>query len=291
MTYVLYNPLANGGNGEEGLDSVLAVFPQAELKNITTLDTNEFLTALPEGDQIILCGGDGTINHLVNDLHDPAGLTTPVYVWKFGTGNDFWRDAPEKKEHEMVLLNDYIKNLPTAMVNEKPVRFLNNCSFGIDGRVCELGEIKKRKKGGRVSYAAMALKAIGYDYKCAKARVTVDAETREYDKVWLATAMNGKYFGGGMKLTPGQDRRSDKLCCIVWHKTPRLLALPLFVSVFPGLHVHLTGMFDIRWGNHIEVEFDRPCAINLDGEVTSGVTGYTAAKTSDTPALAHTSKE
>jgi len=278
MTYIFYNPLANGGNGRQGIDEVQAHFPHSQLYDITSLNANDFLTSLSAEDQVILCGGDGTIHHLVNDLSDPAGLAVPVYIWKFGTGNDFWRDVPAKKELEMVLLNDYIKNLPYAMVNGKPIRFLNNCSFGIDGRVCEMGEEKKRTKGGRVSYAAMALKAIGYDYKCARARVTVDGVTKEYDKVWLATAMNGKYFGGGMKLTPGQDRRSDKLCCMVWHKTSRLLALPLFISVFPGLHVHLKSMFDIRWGNDIHVEFDRPCAINLDGEVTSGITAYSAHK-------------
>lgn len=278
MTYIFYNPLANGGNGRQGIDKVQIHFPHSLLYDITSLNAGDFLASLSREDQVILCGGDGTIHHLVNDLSDPAGLAVPVYIWKFGTGNDFWRDVPAKKELEMVLLNDYIKNLPYAMVNGKPVRFLNNCSFGIDGRVCEMGEEKKRIKGGRVSYAAIALKAIGYDYKCARARVTVDGVTKEYDKVWLATAMNGKYFGGGMKLTPGQDRLSDRLCCIVWHKTPRLLALPLFISVFPGLHVHLKSMFDIHWGSDIHVEFDRPCAVNLDGEVTSGITSYSAHK-------------
>lgn len=278
MTYILYNPLANGGNGRQGVDDVQTHFPHSALYDITGINTNDFLSSLTEEDQVILCGGDGTIHHLINELADPASITVPIYIWKFGTGNDFWRDVPEKKELDMVLLNDSIRNLPYAMINGKPVRFLNNCGFGVDGRVCELGEEKKRKKGGRVSYAGVALKAILQDYKCAHARITVDGVTKEYDKVWLATAMNGKYIGGGMKLAPGQDRRRDRLCCIVWHKTARLLALPLFVSVFPGLHVHLKGMFDIFWGHDIQVEFDRPCAANLDGEVTSGLTGYSAHK-------------
>lgn len=278
MTYILYNPLANGGNGIQGIDQVQAQFPGSEIRDVTALNANEFLTSLTEEDRVILCGGDGTIHHLVNELVDPAGLEVPVYVWKFGTGNDFWRDVPRKQEMEMVLLNDCIRNLPVAHVNGENIRFLNNCSFGIDGRVCEMGEEKKREKGGKVSYAAMALKAIGYDYKCARARVTVDGVTKEYENVWLATAMNGKFFGGGMKLTPGQNRFDDRFCCIVWHKTPRLLALPLFISVFPGLHVHLKGMFDVRYGNEVRVEFDRPCALNMDGEVISGVTSYTATK-------------
>lgn len=278
MTYILYNPLANGGNGIQGIDQVQSQFPGSELRDVTRLNTNEFLAGLTDSDRVVLCGGDGTIHHLVNELQDPVGLEVPVYIWKFGTGNDFWRDVPQKREKDMVLLNECIQNLPVAHVNGKAIRFMNNCSFGIDGRVCEMGEEKKREKGGKVSYVTMALKAIGYDYKCARARVTVDGVTREYEKVWLATAMNGKFFGGGMKLAPGQSRFDEKFCCIVWHKTPRWLALPLFASVFPGWHVHLKSMFDIRWGNEIQVEFDRPCAMNLDGEVISGVTSYTAGK-------------
>ena len=279
MTYILYNPLANGGNGGRGVDKVQAQFPGSELRDVTALEANSFLAGLTGEDRVILCGGDGTIHHLINDVADPEGLEVPVYIWKFGTGNDFWRDVPRKQEKEMVLLNDCLKNLPVARVNGEDIRFLNNCSYGIDGRVCEMGEEKKRVKGGKVSYVNLALKAIGYDYKCAGARVTVDGVTKEYEKVWLATAMNGKYLGGGMKLAPAQSRFDDQFCCVVWHKTPRLLALPLFVSVFPGLHVRVKSMFDVHFGNEITVEFDRPCAMNLDGEVISGVASYTACKT------------
>lgn len=278
MTYILYNPLANGGNGRLGVDEVQAQFPGSERRDITALDTNEFLTGLTGEDRVILCGGDGTIHRLVNDLREPASLEVPVYIWKFGTGNDFWRDVPEKQEKEMVLLNDYIKNLPVARINGNDIRFVNDCGFGMDSRVCELGEERKREKGERVNYVKLAIKTILFDYKRVRARVTVDGEVRQYEKTWLATTMNGRYVGGGMKLTPGQDRRSDDLCCIVWHGTPRFLTLFLFVLVFSGAHVKLKGMFDVRFGKEIRVEFDRPCAVNLDGEVISGVTTYTAEK-------------
>lgn len=278
MTYILYNPLANGGNGYEGLGEVQAALSEAELRDITQLSSAPFLTGLTKDDRVILCGGDGTIHHLVNALPDPVGLEVPIYIWKFGTGNDFWRDAPEKGDLDMVLLNDYMKNLPYAEVNGKRIRFVNDCGLGVDSRVCEMGEEYKQKTGKRMNYILLALKAILFDYKRANARVTVDGVTREYANVWLATTMNGRYVGGGMKLTPGQDRRSDKLCCIVWHKTARLLTIPLFITVFSGSHVKLKSMFDIHYGKDIRVEFDRPCALNLDGEVHSGITTYSAHK-------------
>lgn len=290
MTYILYNPLANGGHGAQGVQEVMEAFPDGEVKSILSVDTDDFLTSLPEGDRVILCGGDGTINHLVNDLHDPAALQTPVYIWKFGTGNDFWRDAPEKKEKSMVLLNDYTKNLPTVTVHDKTYRFLNNCGIGIDGHVCEMGEKEKAENGAKMNYSILALRAITGSYTRANARVTVDGETREYKKVWLATTTNGEYFGGGMRATPGQDRLSDTVSCIVWHRTPRIFALPLFLTVFSGKHTMFKKIFDLRRGNHIEVEFDTPCAVNIDGEVVSGVTRYTVSKET-VPALSHTVKE
>jgi diacylglycerol kinase family enzyme len=280
MTYILYNPLANGGNGTAGIDSVQAAFApqQTETCDITALDTRAFLAGLDNTDQVILCGGDGTINKLINAI-EGVSITVPIYIWKFGTGNDFWRDIPEKGDRQMVLLNDYIQQLPYAELGGQHIRFINNCSYGLDGMVCEIGErAKGRRKKGKVSYAWLAIRSIIHDYHCCNARVTVDGQTREYTKVWMASALNGRYVGGGMKLAPGQDRTSDQLCCLVWHGTSRLATICRLVSVFWGGHVKWTNMCDVRYGRDIQVEFDQPTAAQLDGEVVSGITGYTAHK-------------
>ena len=279
MVHILYNPLSNGGHGCEGLDKVIGAFQDVApaVQDITTLDTRSFLEALPPEDMVVLCGGDGTINHLVNDTVD-ARISVPIYIWKFGTGNDFWRDIPVKCEKQMVRLSDYTKHLPYAEVNGKRIYFVNNCSFGMDGLVCEMGDAEKVRTGRRVSYAKLAIRAILKDYRRTTATVTVDGESRTYEKVWMATTMNGRYVGGGMKLAPGQDRNSDMVCCIVWHGTPRLATIPLFLSVFWGGHVKLKAMFDIHFGRDIRVEFNLPTALQLDGEVISGVTGYSAHK-------------
>jgi diacylglycerol kinase family enzyme len=280
MIYILYNPLANGGNGTVGLEKVQAAFPGQCLdqQDITKLDTRAFLTGLSADDRVILCGGDGTINHLINAIADTP-IAVPISIWKFGTGNDFWRDVPEKGDHQTVLLNDYIQNLPYAMVDGQKVYFLNNCSYGLDGKVCEIGEhVKRHRKKGKVSYAWLAIRSILRDYHCGNADVTVDGETRHYEKVWMASALNGRFVGGGMKLAPDQDRTSDKLCCLVWHGTSRLATLCRLVSVFWGGHVKWKHMCDVRFGRDIQVVFDRPTAAQLDGEVFSDITGYTAHK-------------
>ena len=69
MVYILYNPHANNGNGEKGVEEVRAAFAEKTpaLRDLTQLDLRAFLVGLAAEDEVVLCGGDGTINRLVND--------------------------------------------------------------------------------------------------------------------------------------------------------------------------------------------------------------------------------
>lgn len=279
MTFILYNPMANGGNGYAGVQRVVdALWDQRpEVRDITQLDVAPFLMGLTEKDSVTICGGDGTLHHVVNAL-DGQMPAVPVYVWWFGTGNDFLRDVREKTTDRRVLLNDYIRELPTAEINGQRIRFLNNCSFGMDGQICELGDEKKQKRKTKVSYAALAVRLAMTGYHWTNATVTVDGQTRSYKKVWMASAMNGRYVGGGMLLAPGQKRLGDDLCCLVWHDTGRLGTLLRLPALLWGGHVNMKSKCDVFFGKEIAVQFDRPTAIQLDGEVISGVTSYRAWK-------------
>ena len=280
MTYILYNPKANNGHGTDGLDKVTAAVKAAggapELRDLTQLDAGAFLMGLAAGDQAILCGGDGTLHRLVNSL-DGRVPAAPVYVWRMGTGNDFLRDVSGKNGPRAVLLNDYIKDLPRAEVKGRTHRFLNNVSFGIDGQVCELGELEKERLGRKVGYIPLTIRLALKMFQPVNATVTVDGETRSYRRVWVASAFNGRYVGGGVKLAPGQDRMSDKLCCVVLHDLGRVWVLVNLARAMWGGHTKLPQC-DVRFGHEIAVTFDAPTALNMDGEVISGVTEYRAVK-------------
>ena len=127
MKYYLYNPLANNG--------ILKYSIGAELIDASKLDYAEFFSGLKDGDEVVLVGGDGTINYLINHI-DTDALKNNVYLYGNGTGNDFLYDIGDKPGHE-VLLNKYLKNLPVTRVNGKDYKFINNMSFGIDGYCCE----------------------------------------------------------------------------------------------------------------------------------------------------------
>ena len=276
MTYILYNPMANGGHGDMGVKDVREALAdrRPETLDITALDVRTFFAGHTGEDEVILCGGDGTIHRLVNELEGKAP-ETPVYIWRFGTGNDFLRDAAAPGESR-VCLNDFMGNLPVVNVGDKTIRYLNGCSCGVDAVVCGMmtENLRKPKKS---SYIANAVRAFFQEFRPVSGRVTVDGETRRYDRIWMACAMNGKYQGGGMKFAPDQDRNSDTLTCLVWHGTSALGTLLRFPTVIPGKHTGFAAC-DLRVGREITVELDSPTMIQLDGEVMDGVTGYTARK-------------
>lgn len=278
MQYVLFNPLANNGTGEKTAHDYLdALVGDVEFKDVTKIeDFGAEIAALTEQDRLIIAGGDGTINRFVNAIGDAEPKCVIDYV-PTGSGNDFKNDVGG--EEKTVRLNDYIKNLPKVTVNGKTYKFINGIGYGIDGYCCEVGDELKKKSNKPVNYASIAVKGLLFHFKRPNAVVTVDGETREFKKVWLAPTMKGRYYGGGMNVAPAQDRNADdgKLSCVVMHGSGKLKTLMVFPSIFKGEHVKHTEMVTIMTGYEFNVKFDRPTALQIDGETILGVTEYSVS--------------
>ncbi len=278
MKYVLYNLHAGHGTEEEKLAAVKATYPDGcALVNMAEIESYpSFFAGLDEDDSIVLCGGDGTLNRFINDTAD-LDIKNEIFYLALGTGNDFLKDI-DGKPGEEIDLSKYIRNLPTAEVNGKTYRFLNNVGFGIDGYCCEIGDAMKAAGATDISYTSIAIKGLLFHFKPKNATVTVDGVKHEYKRVWIAPTMNGRYYGGGMMPTPEQNRLSEdgKLSLMVWHGSGKIKTLLAFPSLFKGEHLKHKKMVNVLSGHEITVEFDTPCALQIDGETITGVTKYTA---------------
>ena len=124
MKYYLYNSKSNNGIRPEISDSI-------ELIDAVGMDYPAFLEGLNEEDEVVLIGGDGTLNYFVNHTKG-FEIKNNIYLLGGGTGNDFFTDIG-KSAGEEVKVNEYIKNLPTVRVNGLEQLFINNMGFGIDG--------------------------------------------------------------------------------------------------------------------------------------------------------------
>ena len=277
--YVLYNKLSGNGAGEERANKVKELWADKELvfRDIVGLDWEEFLKELAPDDVIVICGGDGTFNHFVNDT-DGIDLGHDVYFYSTGTGSDFWHELGWDENTPPQLVNDYIRDLPTVTVKGKSYRVLNGVGYGIDGYCCEVGDkIRETKPNEKINYGGIAVKGLLFHYKPTLAEVTVDGKKYTYKKTWIAPTMNGKCYGGGMYPTPDQKRISEdkKITCMVMHGAGRLHTLIVFPSIFKGEHIKHTKMVALHEGKEITVRFDRPVALQIDGETVLGVSEYT----------------
>lgn len=275
MKYYLYNPLANNGIKPGVPAEELLKTPDVKLIDATKTDFAAFFAELAPEDEVVIVGGDGTVNYLVNHV-DCDQLKNNVYLLGNGSGNDFLNDIGEKPNKE-ILLNRYLKHLPTVRVNGLERKFINNMGFGIDGYCCEVADkIKAKTPGKKINYTSIAIKGVLYDFKPGSAEVTVDGVTRHFDNIWLAPAMKGRYCGGGMMLAPGQDRFSDKLTVMIYCGKSRLKTLIAFPKIFEGKHVEMTDRVTVITGNKVHVKFSRPCAAQIDGETVLNVNEYWA---------------
>ena len=281
MVHVLFNTFAGAHYGEAKLqEKMKEFFPGEEilLSDVIAVDDKQsYISTLEPNDRLVIVGGDGTLNHFVNSVEDKE-YPFPIYCYAAGTGNDFINDVTGVGSDGLVMINDYIRELPIIEVNGKEYKFINGIGYGIDGYCCEEGDKYREKTGKAPNYTSIAIKGLLYKFKTVNAKVTIDGVTREYKNAWMAPTMNGRYFGGGMMITPSQDRLNSarELSIVAVHCKSRLKLLTIFPKIFKGNHVSHTDVFESFVGKEVKVEFDRPVALQIDGETVLGVTGYTA---------------
>ena len=275
--YILYNPKANGGNGEAASHGAEKYSGGREIEyvNVLTIDDYAaFLAAATDDDEIVICGGDGTLCRFAN-YTDGMKYPKNLLFFATGTGNDFYNDIGKKVGTEPIEIAKYVEHLPTVTVKGKTYKFINGVGYGIDGYCCEVGDALHAKGVTEVNYTSIAIKGLLFHFKPRNATVTVDGVTKKYKKAWLAPTMNGRYYGGGMIPTPDQDRmKNETVSTMVMYGKGKLKTLIAFPSIFKGEHVKRTDMVDVLVGREIKVEFDKPCALQIDGETILDVKEY-----------------
>ena len=278
--YVLYNSQAGNTTGKQQAEKLHEVLSGAELvfTDVREIaDYAAFFGGVEEDAAVIVCGGDGTLNHFVNNTTNVA-IKNEIYYFACGSGNDFMRDLDGADASKPVNINEYMKNLPTVTVQGKDYKFLNGVGYGIDGYCCEVGDQLRGTTDKPINYTSIAIKGLLFHYKPTNATVIVDGVEYKYKKAWLAPTMNGRYYGGGMLPAPEQRRENDNLSVMVFHGSGKLKTLLIFPSLFKGEHVKHTKHIAVHSGHTITVKFDEPRALQIDGETVLGVTEYTATK-------------
>ena len=118
MNYILYNPKSHSDNndlniipGKEKLEKM-----GAQQISLLDIDVRDFCRALTKKDKVLICGGDGTLHHFVNDTRG-ISFPCPIFLVRSGTGNDFLNDIGQENPEKLLDVRKYISALPEFEVN------------------------------------------------------------------------------------------------------------------------------------------------------------------------------
>ena len=279
MIYLLYNDFADNNHGKEDAEKAAVELKgkigEAELISLVDLDLNAFAKKLGKDDSCVLMGGDGTLNHFINSYEGewPSKLS----LFPMGTGNDFLNDVKDSlDENGLVPLNEYLKDLPIIEVKGEKHKFINGIGYGIDGECCVVADEMKARGEKKINYSSITIKLLLGKYKAPNCTLIVDGVEQQIKKAYLASAMNGRFYGGGMMIAPPQKRGSHLLSAVVVHGKGKLGTLFMFPNITKGKHLKYKKNVTLIQGKEIIVRFDRPTGLQIDGEVVKDVSEYKA---------------
>ena len=217
------------------------------------------------------CGGDGTLNEVVNGVigYDNASVT----VFPCGSGNDFIKYYGKQEDFSDIKQLITAENQKIDVLKTCDRYAVNAVHFGFDTYVLRT-MIKVRRKaiiGGKNAYTTGIVTALIKGMK-SFCQLTVDGKRIGKDLMLLCTLSNGKYVGGSYKCAP-KSNNSDGLI-EVCHVNPvsRLKFLGLISAYKNGTHLddeRFEKIVNYTRGKSIHIKGSDDFYISIDGELKS----------------------
>lgn len=226
---------------------------------------------------LVAVGGDGTVHEVVNAMVGADGR--PVVegavlgVVAAGSGCDYVRtfgipsrapDAVARLAGPAVRVVDVARIAYVDREGRPASRcFANIAEVGLGATTAARAERLPRRLG-RSRYLA-AFWAVLPSYRPGAARVEVDGAVAHDGRAVNVVAANGRYFGGGMHISPRSQPDDAALDLLVFtgRKTDSFTMLP---RVYRGRHLPHRRVVELR-GSRLRVETDRRLDVEADGEV------------------------
>ncbi len=196
-TLFLYNTRSGRGRIAKKRDAIVACFEQhgytVEARELD-FATNPFEGASVQPDLVVVAGGDGTVNFVVNRMME-SHLNLELGVIPAGTANDFARALgmsrnPIKAAEQIA--TGTIEAIDCGCVNG--LYFVNIFSFGLFTTTSQRTPDERKHKIGKLAYLIEGIKELRRMHDIP---LRVKADEREFDfHTLIALIFNGETAGG-----------------------------------------------------------------------------------------------
>jgi YegS/Rv2252/BmrU family lipid kinase len=218
----------------------------------------------PYLDLVIVGGGDGTLNAVVDSLME---TNLPLGILPLGTANDLARTLkiPQNIKGACdVIVQGKLKSIDLGRVNGK--YFFNVASLGLSVQITEKLSRGLKRRWGVFAYAITALQVISQT-RPFSATIKANGQVIQVKTIQIAIG-NGRYYGGGMTIANDaaiDDQRLD-LYSLEFKKWWQIF--PLIWRLPKGEHNILPWVRTIE-AQEIEIYTHKAYDINTDGEITT----------------------
>ncbi|MGL6106906.1 YegS/Rv2252/BmrU family lipid kinase [Romboutsia sp.] len=267
----IYNP----NSGEKGITNYLDRIIKIYQKNNYIIEpyrlTKEesigraFLEIDNTYDHILLAGGDGTIDMILNAMKE-FKINLPVGILPLGTANDFAKalKLPYNIEEGISnILSSKPKKIDIGKINDK--YFINVASAGMFTDVSQKINPDLKNYMGKVSYYIRgieeALRFRKFNIRVKSEEVTCDGD------MYLMLIFNGK-TAGNLNLAYKSELDDGYLDVVIFKAMPIPKSIPVLIGVLRGDYLEHINEKEILYfkTQNITIECENELITDIDGE-------------------------
>ena len=228
--------------------------------------------ALDGAELLVVVGGDGSVNEVVNGLAG-LGRQPEVAVVPRGTGWDFSRTfgIPRKIDDAVqIALQGDVRTIDLGRASyrawdgsDATAWFANVASAGMSGAIAKRANETTKALGGKASYL-WATFAVFSGWEATEIEVAVDGERRAGPMFDVVIA-NGRFFGGGLEICPEAEPDDGLFDVLTIGDVTKRDLVQTMPRMYRGTHLPHPKAELLR-GSSVTVTSETPLPIELDGE-------------------------
>ncbi|HHZ06195.1 MAG TPA: YegS/Rv2252/BmrU family lipid kinase [Clostridiales bacterium] len=221
---------------------------------------------------IFACGGDGTLNEVINGAWKYPNVS--VGCIPYGSGNDFIKSFEHFKKSDFLNIENMINgsSLPVDLLFVNNIAGINMVTAGYDCAVAKEKDTFKKLplvSGGlayRLSVLHCLISKLHHQFTLVADGNVIHDISNDY---LFAIAANGKYYGGGYKSAPKANLCDGYIDFVRVPTLPRLKFIQLVGSFKKGYHLDDPRISFIKCMRckKLEIKSNKTIDVNVDGEI------------------------